>query len=617
MASLVRRRALRAFLLSLVLSLVYGALYCLAASVDEAAALLPGGMIFSFLVLFVLAVLCGDLVARYLALPALLGMLLLGLVLANIPGWSLAEDIPPAYSRTLRIAALAIILLRAGLGLDLRAIRVLGWPTMALTVLPASMEALTVALLGAALFGLPPLWAGMFGFLISAVSPAVVVPSLLALAEQGYGVEAGIPSMLLAAAGLEDVYCITAFGIFFGLIFSEDKDEHPALTYLHAPIELVLGIGGGFVVGYCVHLALRAKRWLRWQRYKRHYHRWLGHYERAVAPPQRLPPSSTTAGPAEHTSVHAAESNTAGPLKDDILLTCVLMGLAIVCVLGADLVNYPGAGPLAVMVMGATVAQYCKPCTSGASVVAPPRGTQPEPVNPDPFVLAQYAVDLDISLPPPPSAPLREPSAALLPVVAACLKRIWAVAQPILFSLIGIAVDLSVIEGSLVGYGVLILLVSLTVRWLAAFGSASLPKRSAQRSPQRSTQSATQHSSQRSSDAGDQAAPAVSSQLTLLERLFVGMAWLPKATVQAALSSAALDEVIRRGLGEEDEDRARILLTTGVLSILLTAPPGALLISKLGPRWLRRKDDPEPAAAKEQNGNCDTAALSPIQVSVV
>lgn len=457
------------------------------------------------------------------------------------------------------------------------------------------------------LFGLPPLWAGMFGFLIAAVSPAVVVPSLLALAEQGYGVEAGIPSMLLAAAGLEDVYCITAFGIFFGLIFSEDKDEHPALTYLHAPIELVLGIGGGFVVGYCVHLVLRAKRWLRWQRYKRHYRRWLGHYETAVAPTQRLPPSSVTAaGSADQTSAPPpppTENNAADPLKDDILLTCVLMGLAIVCVLGADLVNYPGAGPLAVMVMGATVAQYCKPSTSGASMAVPPAGREPALVDLDPFVLAQYAADLDISLPPPPSAPLREPSAALVPVVGACLRRIWAVAQPILFSLIGIAVDLSVIEGSLVGYGVLILAISLTVRWLAAFGSASLPKRSSQRPPQ--------------PDVDEQVAPAVSSRLTLLERLFVGMAWLPKATVQAALSSAAMDEVIRRGLGAEEEDRARILLTTGVLSILLTAPPGALLISKLGPRWLRRKGGPEPTAAKEQNGNCDTTALSTVQVSVV
>ena len=196
---------------------ILGVLYVVA-FVLLGAAMLPGGAGFCLLLVYVLASLCGDVVkALSPRLPPLLGMLLAGLVLRNVP--TVLDATAPVlghgfdwWSSQARAGALAVIMLRAGLGLDLAKLRKLGLLTARLAFGPCLAEALTVALLAAPLLELPPAWGGTLGFVIAAVSPAVVVPGMLDLQERGYGVARGVPTMVVAAASFDDVLAIAGFG---------------------------------------------------------------------------------------------------------------------------------------------------------------------------------------------------------------------------------------------------------------------------------------------------------------------------------------------------------------------------------------------------------------------
>lgn len=182
-------------------------------------ALLPRGTGFGLFVLYLLARGCGDLVKRASKrLPPLLGMLLAGLLLRNLPGEPIRSEHDllgydfPWWSNKLRSCALAIIMLRAGLGLDLAKLRKMGLATARLAFCPCFAEALTVGLLAAPLLSMPPAWGGTLGFVIAAVSPAVVVPGMLDLQARGYGTKKGVPTMVVAAASFDDVLAIAGFG---------------------------------------------------------------------------------------------------------------------------------------------------------------------------------------------------------------------------------------------------------------------------------------------------------------------------------------------------------------------------------------------------------------------
>lgn len=136
---------------------------------------------------------------------------------------------------------------------------------------------------------------------------------------------------------------------------------------------------------------------------------------------------------------------------------------------------------------------------------------------------------------------------------AALLKSLWRFAQPMLFALIGVAVDLSAIKAEFFGYAVIVVGVAVTVRCIVTF-CILLPD----------------------------------AFLNHWERLFLTLAWLPKATVQAAIGSLALDAAREAGGEAGQVERGLILLTLAVVSILLTAPAGALAIAYAGPRLLER-----------------------------
>src|SRR6056297_3346927 len=142
-----------------------------------------------------LIIIFGLLLSRFfnkLKLPGLLGMLMLGIVLGpyvlNIIDVEILK-----ISGNLRKIALIVILLRAGLGIERETLKMVGVPAIKLSFLPGLLEGTTVLLLGMLLFQMPWYEAGMLGFIIAAVSPAVVVPQMLDLIERGKGSKKGIP----------------------------------------------------------------------------------------------------------------------------------------------------------------------------------------------------------------------------------------------------------------------------------------------------------------------------------------------------------------------------------------------------------------------------------------
>lgn len=207
---------------------------------------MPGGNFFSLFVLFFGSVLGGYLIS-FLRLPPLLGMLLVGALLRNVPVIDVVgKNLDSAWSGALRQIALTVILIRAGLGLDPVALRKLSFTVLRLAASPCLVECLVEAIAAHFLLGLPWEWAFMLGFVLAAVSPAVVVPSLLNLSDRGYGLNKGIPTLVIAAASVDDVIAITGFGVVLGIAFSTGD---LAISLIKGPLEALLGIAYGIIGG--------------------------------------------------------------------------------------------------------------------------------------------------------------------------------------------------------------------------------------------------------------------------------------------------------------------------------------------------------------------------------
>ncbi|OBS70032.1 hypothetical protein A6R68_01427, partial [Neotoma lepida] len=186
---------------------------------------LPGGNLFGLTIIFYSAVLGGKIlevirIPVVPPLPPLLGMLLAGFTIRNVPVIYKFVRIPTTWSSVLRNTALTIILIRAGLGLDPQALKHLKGVCLRLSFGPCLVEACSAALFSHFLMEFPWQWGFLLGFVLGAVSPAVVVPSMLLLQENGYGVEKGIPTLLVAASSLDDVVAITGFNTFLSIVFS-------------------------------------------------------------------------------------------------------------------------------------------------------------------------------------------------------------------------------------------------------------------------------------------------------------------------------------------------------------------------------------------------------------
>ena len=184
-------------------------------------------------------------ICQKMKLPSLLGMLITGIVLGPYM-LNLLDDSILGISAELRKIALIIILTRAGLGLDLSGLKKIGRPAVLMCFVPASLELLGILLIAPKLLGISLLEAAILGAVLAAVSPAVVVPRMVKLMEEGYGVREGIPQLILAGASVDDVYVIVLFSTFLGMIQGESAS---IIHFINIPISIVLGVGIGFLIG--------------------------------------------------------------------------------------------------------------------------------------------------------------------------------------------------------------------------------------------------------------------------------------------------------------------------------------------------------------------------------
>ncbi len=184
-------------------------------------------------------------ICRKIKLPSLVGMLTTGIVLGPYV-LNLLDPGILGISAELRKIALIIILTRAGLGLDVSGLKKLGRPALMMCFVPATFELLGMILLAPRLMGLNFLEAAILGAVLAAVSPAVVVPRMVKLMEEGYGVKEGIPQLILAGASVDDVYVIVLFSTFVGMMQGEGAS---LLSFVNIPVSILFGVGIGLLVG--------------------------------------------------------------------------------------------------------------------------------------------------------------------------------------------------------------------------------------------------------------------------------------------------------------------------------------------------------------------------------
>lgn len=201
-------------------------------------------MLLSISLILILGMFMGW-ICQKIKLPSLLGMLITGIVLGPYV-LNLLDDSILGISAELRKIALIIILTRAGLGLDLSGLKKIGRPAVLMCFVPASFELIGMILLASKLMGLTVLEAAIMGAVLAAVSPAVVVPRMVKLMDEGYGVNEGIPQLILAGASVDDVYVIVLFSTFVGMMQGEGAS---ILKFVNIPISIFLGIAIGLLIG--------------------------------------------------------------------------------------------------------------------------------------------------------------------------------------------------------------------------------------------------------------------------------------------------------------------------------------------------------------------------------
>ena len=212
----------------------------------SAFSVLYGGifMFFSLAIILLFGLLLGG-ICKKLRLPSLIGMLAVGIIIGpyalNLIDTSILE-----ISAQLRKIALIIILARAGLSLNVSELKKVGRPAIMMCFVPACFEIIGMIFLAPKLLGISVVDAVVMGTVVGAVSPAVIVPKMLNLIENGYGKDKSIPQLILAGASVDDVFVIVLFSAFLGLSQTGDMS---AVSFVKIPISIVLGITVGIFVG--------------------------------------------------------------------------------------------------------------------------------------------------------------------------------------------------------------------------------------------------------------------------------------------------------------------------------------------------------------------------------
>lgn len=204
-------------------------------------------MLTSLALVFLLGLAAAALCSR-IGLPRIIGMLLTGILIGPyVLNW--LDDSILSISSELRQMALIIILIKAGLSLNLSDLRQVGRPAVLLSCLPATCELAGYILLAPYLLGVNRIEAAVMGAVLAAVSPAVVVPRMVFLMENRWGTDKSIPQMLLAGASCDDIYVIVLFTTFTGIA---QGGNARAADFLNIPVSVVLGIAVGAAAGYAL-----------------------------------------------------------------------------------------------------------------------------------------------------------------------------------------------------------------------------------------------------------------------------------------------------------------------------------------------------------------------------
>ncbi|XP_032515452.2 sodium/hydrogen exchanger 9B2-like isoform X2 [Danaus plexippus] len=460
------RQSAQQICIILFLFLTWGILY---AEIGEDIGI--NGELLSMSLLVIAAYIIGWMWLKVTTLPALIGMLLTGILFQNLKLIEMTEKYRQ-LNQDLRKVALVIILTRAGLGLNADVLKKHYLGVLQIGLLPWLVECIAISVTTHFLLNLPWIWAFLLGSMIASVSPAVVVPCLFRLREVGYGVSKGIPTLLLAAAAIDDSVSVAIFAIILNAMFSTGSVTY---SIIKGPLSIIIGVVLGSLWG------------------------------------------SLSSFIPERGDVYVV------PLR---FLSLFLGGLFALFI--SNLIGWSGAGPLAIVSSGFVAAYFWE--------------KQGWPINNNP--------------------------------VSNIFRILWIFFEPILFAFTGAQVTISSLDPQVIAMATVCLISCLMIRLVATFFMT------------------------------------FGCGLNGKEKLFIGLTWMAKATVQAALGPAALDLVHNgKTAGQpqaEEETHAKIILAVSVLSVVISAPLGAILIAVTGPRLLSR--DP-PVHEEVEDTNKDNTKL--------
>lgn len=209
-------------------------------------------MLFSIAMMMLLGLVLSWICQR-VKLPGLIGMLITGVMLGPY-GLNIIDQSVLSISSDIRKIALIIILTRAGLSLDVSGLKKIGRPALMMCFVPASFELIGTICFAPGLLGISTLEAAIMGAVLAAVSPAVVVPRMVKLIEEGYGNKKQIPQLILAGASVDDVYVIVLFTTFLGMI---QGDGISFIRFVNIPASIVFGIIIGLFTGWILALLFK------------------------------------------------------------------------------------------------------------------------------------------------------------------------------------------------------------------------------------------------------------------------------------------------------------------------------------------------------------------------
>lgn len=201
-------------------------------------------MLTDIAVIFLLGIVFAK-VFEKMGLAPIIGMLMAGIIISPHQ-LNIVSDTIINLSADLRQIALVVILTRAGLSLNFDKLKKVGRPAILLSFVPASIEMLAIIFFSQNFFNIDTIDAGIMAAVLAAVSPAIVVPRMIKLINEGYGRDKNIPEMILAGASVDDVFVIVFFSSFLAL---KTGGKLSAMSFLNIPISIITGIFLGIIIG--------------------------------------------------------------------------------------------------------------------------------------------------------------------------------------------------------------------------------------------------------------------------------------------------------------------------------------------------------------------------------